>query len=275
MRIDRELVRRVEHSAAEFSSRQALAYTVHAAPAGAAAEPCDGGALISFGPGRYVNRAIGLGLGGTDAGEVVSALDRFYSGRGLAASLELSPWADETLLPALIADGYVLERFRNLYAHDLSNLGSDPDVEIVTDDDTTATQRQAILSGDAALGSTARQISDEYCITAAAVDGAHDFVALVDGTPAACGSLNLVDGVGWLGGAATTEAHRRAGLQTALLHHRLRLASDLGCAIAAATALPAGQSARNLERLGFQLLYTQVVLTRSGRPESTIGAGTS
>ena len=108
MRIDRELVRRVEHSAAEFSSRQALAYTVHAAPAGAAAEPCDGGALISFGPGRYVNRAIGLGLGGTDANEVVSALGRFYGGRGMAPSLELSPWADETLLPALIADGYVL-----------------------------------------------------------------------------------------------------------------------------------------------------------------------
>ena len=90
-----------------------------------------------------------------------------------------------------------------------------------------------------------------------------DFVALVDGAPAACGSLNPVDGVGWLGGAATRTEHRGKGLQTSLLKHRLRVARVLGCSIAAATALPDGQSARNLEGLGFDLLYTQAVLTKS------------
>ena len=90
-----------------------------------------------------------------------------------------------------------------------------------------------------------------------------DLVALVDGVPAACGSLSVVDGVGWLGGAATLPAFRGTGLQTALVRHRLRLAAAAGCTFAAATALPDGQSARNLERLGFRLAYTQAVLTNT------------
>ena len=94
------------------------------------------------------------------------------------------------------------------------------------------------------------------------MEGSFHLVALVDGTTAACGSLHVVDGVGWLGGAATLPAQRGTGLQTALVRHRLRMAAEMGCTFAAATALPDGQSARNLERLGFRLAYTQAVLTK-------------
>ena len=41
-----------------------------------------------------------------------------------------------------------------------------------------------------------------------------------------------------------------------------RKACSKHCDFAACTAVPDGQSARNLERLGFQLLYTQTVLTQ-------------
>ena len=92
--------------------------------------------------------------------------------------------------------------------------------------------------------------------------GTRDFIAFVDGTSAACGSLTVIDDMGWIGGAATLATQQGKGLQSALVNHRLRLASDLGCNLVAATALPDGQSAQNLIRLGFQLLYTQVVMTR-------------
>ena len=72
----------------------------------------------------------------------------------------------------------------------------------------------------------------------------------------------MIDAVGWLGGAATLPENRGRGLQQALVEQRLRLAAAEGCDLAAATALPDGQSARNLVRFGFRLLYTQVVLTR-------------
>ncbi|MEQ1702215.1 MAG: hypothetical protein ABMA25_19045, partial [Ilumatobacteraceae bacterium] len=122
MRVDLDLVRVVEQSGAEFSRRQTLAYIAVAPAAAAACEPCDGGALISFGHGRYVNRALGVGFGGLPAEEAVAAIDRFYSARGMPPSLELSPWADEALLPALATAGFVAERFRNVYAHDLRSL---------------------------------------------------------------------------------------------------------------------------------------------------------
>ena len=47
-----------------------------------------------------------------------------------------------------------------------------------------------------------------------------------------------------------------------LLIDRLHRASRMGCRMAAVTAVPDGVSARNLLRVGFQLLYTQAVMTR-------------
>lgn len=264
MRVDLTLVRRVEHSAAELGSRQAAAMAIVAPVNQSAAQPLDGGALVSFGRGSYVNRAMGVGLGGTPFAEVVAAITAFYEDRGLPPSLELCPFADEAFAGELAVAGYRLERFRNVYAHDLHSLPPVPaEVAIEPEGPATAEARRAILSGEwTALGSAARSTSDDYCRAAALVEGAHDFVARADGAPAACGSLNVVGDIGWLGGAATAVAHRGRGLQSALLVHRLRLARDLGCTLAAATAVPGEQSAANMARLGFTLLYTQAVLTK-------------
>lgn len=262
MRVDLTLVRRVEHSAAELGMRQAAAMAVVAPANDATAHELDGGALVSFGRGGYVNRAMGVGLGGTPIADTVGAITAFYEALGLAPSLELSPFVDEALVAAFDAGGYRLNRFRNVYAHDLQSLPDGASVTIQLDGPATVVARQAILSGGAELDTPARRTSDDYCRAAALVDGAHDFVALVDGEPAACGSLNVIGDIGWLGGAATAVAHRGRGLQSALLVHRLRLARELGCTIAAATAVPGEQSAANMARLGFTLLYTQAVLTK-------------
>lgn len=262
MRIDLDLVRRVEHSAALLALAQARALAAASPSTGSTAELLDGGALVAFGPGRYVNRAIGAGLGNAPPAEVVRAITSFYSDRGMAASLEVCPWVEPAFLAALGADGYLLERFRNVYAHDLTTLPAEPTAQIASLDATTSADRKQILAGEAPAGSEARRISDEFCDALTLLDDKHDLLALVDGTPAACGSLSVVGGVGWLGGAATLPAQRGKGLQTALVHRRLRLAADAGCTLAAATALPDGQSARNLERLGFTLLYSQAVLSK-------------
>lgn len=131
MRLDLDLVRRVEHSAAEVGARQALALATRSPSSGAAAEPCDGGSLLSFGHGRYVNRAVGLGLGGTDAAEIIAALDRFYDSRSMPPSVEISPWATEDLLGELASADYRLERFRNVYVRALASLPEEPEVSIV------------------------------------------------------------------------------------------------------------------------------------------------
>jgi len=262
MRTDIDLARRMEHSAAALTMRQAMALAESSPTSRALTEELDGGALVSFGRGRYVNRAIGLGFGGNRADEIVDALNVFYAARGMQPSLELSPLADASLLPALTAGGYVLERFRNVYAHDLSMLPAHNSEHIVSFDAAMAGDRKRILSANAPDGTDARRISDEFCDALVMVAGKHDFLAVVHGKSAACGSLTVIDDVGWIGGAATLATQQGKGLQSALVNHRLRLASDLGCNLVAATALPDGQSAQNLVRLGFQLLYTQVVLTK-------------
>ena len=50
---------------------------------------------------------------------------------------------------------------------------------------------------------------------------------------------------------------RRRGLQTALLHERMRYAFDQGCDLAMMAALPGSESQRNAERRGFQIAYTR------------------
>lgn len=267
MKIDRGLVCRVEHSGAEIAELQARGIAAIAPSSGATARAFDGGALVSFGPGRYVNRAMGVGLGGTSADEVVTAVDAFYSERGMAPSLELSPWTGATVIQLLGAHGYRTERFRNVYVAALPVATNSPITShaIEPESAATATARRSILADGAPVGTATRGISDEMCDATATMPDPRAFVALVDGDAVACGSLTIADGVGWLGGAATRPSHRGRGLQTALLHHRLRLAHELGCELAAATALPDGQSASNLVACGFQLLYTQAVLTRPAR----------
>jgi GNAT superfamily N-acetyltransferase len=263
VRIDRSLVQRVEHTSARLSCEQVAALDAIAPHTGAQCQPFDGGAFVAFGPGRFVNRAIGLGLGDASPPAIVAALVEFYEARALSPSLEVCPWVDDALLAALGAASFRTDRFRSVYAHDLIDLPPlDADAMIVPETAETAEGRRLVLSDDAPIGSAGRSVSDEYCDAAARMPAANDFVALLDGQVAGCGSLVALDGMAVLGGGATLPTHRRRGLQSALLVHRLHLAVSLDCDLAVATALPAGQSARNLERLGFTQLYTQAVLTR-------------
>ena len=88
------------------------------------------------------------------------------------------------------------------------------------------------------------------------------YVALRDGVFAGGGSLRIAEGIGQLTGAATAPAHRRQGVQTALLSARLADAAAAGCDIAVVTTQPGSRSQQNVQRQGFDLLYTRAVLVR-------------
>ena len=66
-----------------------------------------------------------------------------------------------------------------------------------------------------------------------------------------------VDGI-----SATAPAHRRRGVQTALLSARLADAAAAGCDIAVATTQPGSKSQQNVQRQGFDLLYTRAILVK-------------
>jgi len=75
-------------------------------------------------------------------------------------------------------------------------------------------------------------------------------------------SFRVADGIAQLVGAATAPAHRRQGVQTALLSARLADAAAAGCDIAVVTTQPGSKSQQNMQRQGFDLLHTRAVLVK-------------
>ncbi len=97
-------------------------------------------------------------------------------------------------------------------------------------------------------------------LTAAA--GVRRYLALHDGVVAGGASIRLAEGVAQLTGAATAPAHRRRGIQTALLTARLADATAAGCDVAVVTTQPGSKSQQNVQRRGFDLLYTRAILVK-------------
>ena len=88
------------------------------------------------------------------------------------------------------------------------------------------------------------------------------YVALRDGVIAGGASFRMAEGVAQLAGAATAPAHRRRGVQTALLSARLADAAAAGCDVAVVTTQPGSKSQQNVQRQGFDLLYTRAILVK-------------
>ena len=88
------------------------------------------------------------------------------------------------------------------------------------------------------------------------------FIARRAGVVAGGASLRIHQGVAQLAGAATLPDHRRQGVQTALLRHRLLDAARRGCDVAVVTTQPGSKSTENVQRFGFAVLYVRAILVK-------------
>jgi GNAT superfamily N-acetyltransferase len=95
-----------------------------------------------------------------------------------------------------------------------------------------------------------------------AAAGVVRYVAVRSGVIAGAGSLRIAEGIAQFTGAATAPAHRRRGIQTALLASRLADAAAVGCDLAVVTTPPGSGSQANVQRRGFDVLYTRAVLVK-------------
>ena len=229
-----------------------------------------GGALIATGPGRYVNRGLGVTLDDRSVDDIES-IEQFFGEQGLPAAVELSSWSSPATIAEFSRRNFRPAWFRSMFVIDPAGRHAPmaPDVQIEPVDDGNATTwMDTYAAGFEGADGEPRSVSDEFALATRASADAAIVLATVDGKPAGCGTVHVAGGVAWLGGAATMPAFRRHGVQATLVAHRLRMALDRGCDVAAATAVPSGASARNLIRLGFQLVQTQVVVEQatSDRP---------
>lgn len=223
-----------------------------------------GGALIAMGPGRYVNRAIGVTL--DELSEIdVDSIEQFFVERNLSPMIELSSWAPKPTLTELARRSYVAAWFRSVFALqpklDVTARSSEFRIDSVQEGD-EGQWLQVFNEGFEADHGEALVANDEIGRASFMAPNAHTFLAFLQDEPVGCGSVQIIDGVAWLGGAATIPKFRQRGVQAALVAHRLRLAAQLGCELAAVSALSNAPSARNIVRLGFQLIHTQAVVER-------------
>jgi GNAT superfamily N-acetyltransferase len=235
--------------------------------------PVAGGAACFAGEHSPFNKVVGLGFGGVPSETTIAGIERAYAEVGSDIQVELAHLGDPEIGSMLTERGYRLVGFENVLGcrlDDAVERVTPPGVEIRrSGDDEFEAWLDVVVDGFASpdtQGVTPHEEFPRDVIASATRDmaaaGATRYVALRDGAVAGGASVHMVDGIAQLAGAATSPAHRRRGIQTALLAARLVDCSAAGCDIAVVTTAPGSKSQENVQRRGFELLYTRTILVK-------------
>ena len=224
-----------------------------------------GGAALWLGAGSPVNAAVGLGMDDRISESDLQRLETFYHHRGAAALTSVCQMADPTLFELLGRRGWTLTGFEHVLALELDLAVSHPldmDLEVRVCNEEERQLWARIAARGFADGRAADPPHREFGRIMAARPEPILVLAWVDGEPAGTGSLMIDGGVGWLTGDSTLPQYRGRGVQQAIQRHRLQLAREAGCDLTVTEAVPGSGSQRNMERLGFRIVYTHVEFTK-------------
>jgi GNAT superfamily N-acetyltransferase len=232
------------------------------------------GGVASFaGEGSPYNKVAGLGFAGLPDGAVLDDIERAFLVCGSPVQVELAHLADPAIGALLTGRGYRLESFENVLGRDLSG-GLEPvmppGVEVRrSDPDEAEAWLDVVVEGSMHPDTQGVPWHEEFpreVLIGAERDGmaAGDvrYAGLLGGVLAGGATMRIAEGVAQLTGAATAPAHRRRGVQTALLAARLADAAAAGCDVAVIVTQPGSKSQQNAQRQGFDLLYTRAVLVK-------------
>lgn len=242
---------------------------------GVLAVPLAGGVATFTGAGSPLNKVAGLGFAGPLDEDALEGVERAFARRGSPVQVELSCLGDPAVGALLTRRGYVLQGFENVLGRPLPAEPSTPPAGVVVSpspDEELPLWLDAVVTGFAspdAQGvpsheSFPREVIEGAMTDLATADGFVRHLARRDGEVAGGASARFSEGVAQLCGAATRPEHRRRGVQSALLAARLDLAWRAGCDVAVVTTQPGSRSQENVQKQGFELLYTRAVLVRSG-----------
>ncbi|HEX6501012.1 MAG TPA: GNAT family N-acetyltransferase [Micromonosporaceae bacterium] len=235
--------------------------------------PVAGGVASFAEPDSPFNKVAGLGFGGTPSDAELTRIEEAFAALGSPVQVELAHLADPGIGEALTGRGYRLASFENVLGFALTG-----EPERVTPagvqvrrcgDDEFGDWLDVVVDGVAHPDTQGVPSHEEFprdVVANAERDlvaaGAVCYLALRDAAVAGGGTLQITDGIAQLTGAATAPAHRRHGVQTALLSARLADAAAAGCDVAVVTTQPGSKSQQNVQRQGFDLLYTRAILIR-------------
>lgn len=240
--------------------------------------PIAGGVATFAGPGSPLDKLAGLGFQGAPLEAELAAIEQAFARHGTPLQVELSTLADPSIGRLLTTRGYVLVGFEDVLGRTLSpdepypaGFAAQAEIQISrSEPDELPLWLDTVVSGFATPDTQGVASHEEFPHDALAeavgdMASAAGFVrhmARRHGQPAGGASLRMSEGVAQLCGAATLPAHRRHGVQTALLETRLAEAARAGCDLAVVTTLPGSKSQHNVQRRGFSRLYTRAILVR-------------
>jgi len=267
------LAERIERAETELMSTSATAARDHRGERTAFAIPLAGGVAAYAGPGSPFNKVAGLGFAGVPDDAALVEVERAFAERGAPVQVELSTLADPEIGARLTARGYRLVSFEDVLGRDLTGGPGGapvPGIEVGRSTDADFEEWLDVVVDAFAHPDAEGVPSHEEFPRRAVADAMRDFVAAGvvrylarrDGLVAGGASARAAAGIAQLTGAATAPAHRRHGVQTALLAARLADLAAAGCDVAVVTTQPGSRSQRNVQRHGFDLLYTRAVLVR-------------
>jgi ribosomal protein S18 acetylase RimI-like enzyme len=272
---DTALAERIERAEARLMAACAEAAGRRRADSDAFVMPVAGGVACFAERDSPFTKVAGLGFGGVPGESELDRVEAAFARRGCPVQVELAHLVDAEIGAMLTARGYRLVSFENVLGRALAGdpgpaPGTPPGIEVRrSGDDEFETWLEIVLDGVAAPDAQGLPSHEDFpraAVRSAMRDfeaaGVVRYTALRDGVPAGGASMRVADGVAQLTGAATAPKHRRRGVQAALLAARLADAAAAGCDVATVTTQPASTSQHNVQRRGFDLLYTRAVLVR-------------
>ena len=270
---DTDLAQRIERAETELIEATALATHRRLDNGRGFVIPLAGGLASFAADDSPFNKVVGLGFDGVPADDVLDEIEHAYAGVGAPVQVELPHLADPEIGIVLSRRGYRLESFENVLGiaiADKYDVTLPDGIEIRPSGDDELDLWLNLMADAVAVPDTQgvpwreefpRDTYIEAERDAAAADITR-YIAVLNGEIAGGAGLRTTEGVAQFAGAATLPAHRRRGIQSALLFTRLSDAAAAGCDVGVITTQPASKSQQNAQRSGFDLLYTRAVLVK-------------
>lgn len=263
---------RIAH-AEEARAAQGLAETADES------RPWAGGTMGRGAPGNWSNHAVGVGLAGPVTQDAMLELLDFYHEKAIEPRLELTPFADPTLVDLCARHGFVTRLFENVFFRPLSPSepvaapspappGLHTAVIDPADDAAARAFLLAAMSGFYPPGVTPPEDDVRVAMRSVKHPRTLSVAATLDGRIVGGGCMEVAQTpagpVAALFGLSVLPEHRRKGIQQALIAARLRLAAERGATLATIGSRPGVATERNVRRMGFQLAYTKIAVVRPG-----------
>jgi len=239
-------------------------------------EPIGGGVAVHTGAGSPANKLAGLGFADLPQAAELAVIEEAFALRQAPLQVEFASLGDPVIPRMLSRRGYELIGFENvlglpLEVAQLEEVGhgaitvdraGPEETAVWMDTVATGFLHPDTFDGPPSHESFNREAIEQIFADSLATPSFERFLARRAGIVAGGATLRIHQGVAQLVGAATLPEHRRQGVQTALLRHRLLDAARRGCDVAVVTTQPGSKSTENVQRFGFAVLYVRAILVK-------------